>query len=367
MALFVLVFAMPNAAAQEGASVVILKFEQMDASAEIVRVLEASLAERIESHDDMYVKKGGEVTIGDLALTAGCDVSSIDCMKSLRDFVDADRVVFGSVQQSDNVYLFSMKMFDFAEGRYVAEMTDQTVEGDVSKVKKVIPALVDNFIYGDVGELVVEVTGADSPDLIFDGEKVGLAPTRLENLPLGEHVVTVKTAEGQEDTRTVVLRADEPVTVSFVFETETPVTTPDPKTDKSGDGPSAVPGWVSIGVGVAGLAVGGFGSFQVVQLENEFDDKVSPQIDPSTEAVRADADPASVEADADDIAQRAKTAEMMQWIGYGVGAVGLGVGTFFLIRAAGGGESNPSAQANRVEFGVAPTRGGLAASLQLRF
>lgn len=369
VALMGVLFALPNAAfAQDGASVVILKFEKMDASDEVVRVLEASLAEGIEAHDDMHVKKGGEVTIKDLALTAGCDTAEAECMESLRDFVDADRVVFGSVQASEDVYLFSMKMFDFAEGRYVAEVTDQTVEGDVSRVKKVIPALVDNFIYGDVGVVVVEVTGADSPDIIFDGEKVGLAPTRLENLPLGEHVVSVKTADGEEDTRTVVLRADEPVTVTFAFESDTSTNTKGLEPDSSGEGPSAVPGWVSIGIGVVGLAVGGFSSFQVVKAS---DDNAALAdegfVDPDTGGLIPGEKLAEGTDRADSIRTRGKTYQTLQYIGYGVGGVGVALGTVLLIRAMGGSEKDTSGAASNLDFGVAPSRDGVSATLRLRF
>lgn len=357
-------FALPaSAAAQEGAGVVIMKFERLDASDRVVQALDASLNDGIEAHPDMYVKRGGDATISDMAIAAGCAKPDEACLKTLRDFVDADRVVFGSVQASDAVHLFTMRMFDFAEGRFIAEVADQTIEGPSDRVVEILPAVVESFLYGDVGTLTVSVTGADAPDLIFDGAKIGLAPTTVENLPLGEHVVTLRTSDGAEQSQTVVLRHNAPVSLDFAFYGQN---TKKPEAS----GPSAVPGIVSITVGVLGVGLGVFSSLQVADAEADnqrladdgFVDPASgafTSADAAAQARAAGLDPTEID-------DRGKLYQNLQWVGYGVGAVGIGLGVFLLSRAMGGGEKETQATLP-FDFGVAPTRGGIATSLRLRF
>lgn len=373
MCMFIGLIVLPQTAlAQEDTSVIILEFERFDADGDIVGALKRELQEGIEAHDEMNVKPGGEMTIKDLAVSAGCEEPDVACMKTLRDFLDADRVVFGSVQRSDDVYLFSMKMFDFGEGRFVTELDDQTVQGSAVKVKQVLPAVVESFLYGDVGTLVVQTSGADSPEIVFDGQKIGVAPTTLENLPLGEHVITVKTAAGEEETRTVVLRYQEPVTLNFAFGA---AEAPDGAVDADG-APSAVPGWVSIGVGVVGLGVGIYASAQVQaapRKEEEFADEFLVPAGEGhafrSEAVAEGESSALALSDAlSDIQRRGETYEVVQWVGYGVGAAGLVVGGILLVRSMSGGEVAPQESAALpFDFQIAPTREGVAASLRLRF
>ncbi len=353
-------------AAQDRASVIVMKFEEFDAEPEVVAALGESLSAGISAHADMQVKGGPEMTIKDLTLTAGCGQPDEKCMQMLRDFIDADRVVFGSVQGSGDVHLFSMKMFDFADGRFINSVADQTIEGDVDHVREVLPAVVEGFLYGDVGTLTVEVVGAESPDLIFDGAKVGLAPTTLENLPLGEHVVSVRTTAGDEKSQRIVLRYNQPANVEFVFRGGMAQTKP----DKSASGRSIVPGVVSLGLGVIGVGVGAFSSLQVSGANSD-NEKLRDQgfvdsdagaftdSDAVAAAKSADLDPAAIK-------KRGETFQTIQWIGYGVGAVGIGVGLVLMIRAMGGEES-AATTALPFDFGIMPTADGAAASFRTSF
>lgn len=353
--------------AQDGASVMILKLENTDADPAVVSSLDETLRAKVDTHEEMQFKAGGELTVKDLAITAGCASPDETCMKMLRDFVDADRMIFGGVQASGDVYLFSLKMFDFSQSRFVAEITDQTVQGDVATVTEVIPALVDGFLYGNVGVLTVDVTGADSPELLFDGEKLGLAPTTLENLPLGQHVVTLKTSGGQEQSQTVVLERGQTETISFAFEPEAAVVAGGGT--EAGGGPSVVPGIVSLGLGVVGIAVGAYASLQV-QDANDKNEQLGPYVDTETGGfLSEDERDAAISAglDPSDIEKQGKTFQTVQWVGYGVGAIGLGLGTFLLVRALGSESAPAETAALPFDFGVVPTHRGVSASLRLRF
>lgn len=371
--MLVFILAVPiSAFAQDSASVVILKLERFDASDDLVDAVQRALERGIEAHGEMTVKDGGEMSIKEFALTAGCEEVNDECMKTLRDFVDADRVVFGSVQQSDDVSLFTLKMYDFAESRFVSEVTDQTVQGDISQIREVLPAVVENFLYGDVGILTVNVVGADGPELFFDGEKVGLAPTTLENLPLGEHVVSLKTADGEEQTEKVVLRAESPTTLEFQFG--------DAVTDPGGGGSeepvassgggSKVPGIVAIGVGVVGIGVGAFGAAQVSRANADYDALIANEafVDPDSNLFVDGQQDAARDAGLhpEDIDRRGKTFQTIEFIGFGVGAAGVITGVI-LLATSGGGESDTGSAKLPVDIQVAPTRGGIAASLGFRF
>ncbi len=352
------------AAAQE-ASVMTLKLESTNADPAVVSALEASLAETIEEHPEMTHAPGGEVTVTDLATTAGCVRPDETCMKIIRDFVDADRVVFGSVEGSGGVHEFDLKMFDFSSNRFVATLEDQSIQGSASEAAEIVPHLVDGFLYGTVGELVVEIDGEATPDVSIDGKKVGTAPATLQDLPLGQHVVTVRSGS-EEYTETVVLKRDEPATLSFRFAgaaASDPIVVEDGTTNP--EGPSLVPGIVALGIGAVGFGVAIVGGLQVLDAR-ESDEAYGSCIDGDADA-RVDLDCATDNGFDDflEVQRRGRTGQTLNLVGLGVGVVGVGLGTFLIIRALGADEGPQ--EARRFDFEIAPTRGGIATSVRLRF
>lgn len=349
--------------AQDEASVIILKLTRVDADDAVVAATQQALEERIEAHEALTFKSDAQVTVDELALTAGCASPDETCMKMLRDFVDADRVAFGKVQSSGDVHLFSMRMFDFAENRFVAEISDQTVEGPAADVVEIVPHVVDGFLYGNVGTLTVEVEGNAEPVLLFNGRKMGLAPTTLENLPLGQHVVTVRSG-AEERSETVLLTRDAPARVSFSL---TGATVADVDTGVADESrPSIVPAIVAYGIGAVGLAVGVYGGLQVQQAKDD-DDRYTACVNDTGTAV----DPACV-SDAglpaySDVESKGQTGEILSFVGFGVGAVGIGLGTFLLVRALGASDAAPETAALPFELGIFPHRRGVSTSLRLRF
>lgn len=366
-ALFVGLISFPMlASAQDGKSVVVMKFEAVDADPAVIQTVGESVVAAIEAHPEMDVKAGGDMTMKEMAVTAGCGEPDAECLAGLKDFVDADRVVFGSVRASSNEYLFTLRLFDFEQNAFIAESVEQSVVGGVDRASEVAPAIVDGLLYGDIGTLEVAIDGADEGDVLFDRISVGTAPGTLEGLALGEHEVTVRTSDGQEQSELVVLRRDETASVAFSFSAVTP-----PKGgEKSKDGgPSAVPGIVSIGLGVIGLGVGAFSSLQVSEA-NADNDRLGSDgfVDPNTGAFvssEAVAEAKAQNLDPKDIENRGKTFQNLQWVGYGVGAVGIGVGVFLLARSMGGSDKETSALP--FDFDVTPTRDGIAASLRTTF
>jgi hypothetical protein len=295
--------------------------------------LYSSIESSLSEVEGMKVASGGDITIGELAVTVGCKETKPACLTSLSSYVEGDRIVFGSVQRSEDVYLFSMKMFDFAEERFVEKMNEQTVQGNPEEVAEVIPALVDGFLHGEVGQLKVDVSGASNANVKFDGEVMGPAPTTLKNLPLGQHAVTVKPQGGEEKTKIVVLKRGEPATVAFNFDgSATPPA--GGVADKSG-GTSPVPGFVAGGVGLAGVALAVAGQVQVsnnVSRGNEIMSSNGNYVKPGYTGQ-----------DAQEVDDGIRTGNTLRVVGASVGAVGLGVGGYLLYRHfSSSPESDPS-------------------------
>ena len=352
-----------SAAFAEEVTVALMQFETTDADPTVVEAFMSTLQQEVANEEGVKITSSGEMAIKDLALAAGCGTIDADCMKALRDFVADDRVVFGSIQGSNAGHTFTVKMYDFAAGEFLAHVSDRTLAGEPPRVVELVTPLVQNVIYGDVGELEVAISGPDSAEVLINGSPYGTAPANLTDLPLGEHTVTVIGPAGDEQTETVVLNRGSVERVAFTL--DVPAVT---ETSKSG-GRSAAPGIVFLGIGVAGLGLGIFSSLQVDKAnadskkltESGFVDPVSGAFTSESavaEAKAADLDPEKIE-------NRGKTFQTLQYVGYGVGAVGVVTGVIFIVRAMG--KEKQPAQASRMNFGFAPTRGGFATSMRIDF
>lgn len=370
--------------------IVVLKFETFNTSTEVMDLFYRSINERIKVKPGSSMVAGGEVTLSELLLALGCDEGSPECLSSLSSMVNADQMIFGTVQRSENVHLFTLKLFDFKEKVFVRTIEDETIEGDVEKLKEGIPALVEALLYGDVGVVDINVDGAQSPDVFFDGEKVGKAPVQLTDLPLGEHVIKLRTINGNESTKRIILRQGSPSKLSFSFQE---ITDPNANLTAGNSSPLILPGWVSVGVGVAAL---GFGAYNYMTL-SDLEDQASAAYK-NTRAVDPD-DRSKIESDINSRQDEMNSAYTRMNIGLSVGIAGVVLGTGLLVYGyTSGGEDeatqtappsegatlqpgqqpSPSAAAvmthqdlrpdtKQLRLGVAPTQGGAALSVDYRF
>ncbi|MEZ4460367.1 MAG: hypothetical protein R3E66_11705 [bacterium] len=344
-------------AQKSGASVVILKFDRFNVPDDIMATFDKELSRAVEENDETYVKPGGELTIQDLALTAGCESPTVDCLSGLRDLVDADQIIFGSVQRSDDVFLFTIRNFDFGEGDFIREVNDQTVKGTNDEVREAIPAIVENFIFGPVGKLEVTLSGVKSAELFINGEKMGVAPTTLENLPLGEHVVMVRSDDGKEESQTVILRHNAMETLSFDLDSASPVS-------DSGERMSPAIGWAVVGVGLAAIGFGVYETLEVGRVDDDFDALCAREGN-VCEGSNAALKDAATAAEADDLKSQGSTAKTLQLVGFSVGGAAALVGGYLLYKAYSGADEE--AAASNMRFGVSPTADGAAASFQANF
>ncbi len=327
-----------------GASVVILKFETFNAEQAVMDDFYVAMHDAIEGHPEMRVAPGGDVTINDLILTLGCESANTECLKGLSDFVDGDRIVYGSVQHSEDVYLFSLKMFDFAKGEFIREVSDETIEGDADQVKQGVRPVIAGFLYGDVGKLDVAVNGASDAEIFFDGEKLGVAPTTLDGLPLGEHAVSVRTSDGQKKSKKVMLHRGKMSKVQFNFDGASGSEVEEPAVASSKN--YAVPGWAAVGVGTVGLIAGTIGTVQLGSYDSEAESMIcGDALCPSASTDRAN----KLQSDMD-------SAFTMSVVGYSVAAVGLAAGGYLLYEAyAGSGAESAPEQPEADETDIEPS------------
>lgn len=360
--------------AKSGTSTVVLQFKTREVSDEVMDVFYSAVNDGINNFEGTHVVSGGEVTIDELIVTVGCDSPDPDCLAGLNQYVDANRMVFGSVQRSDDVYLFSLKMFDFAEERFVTQVEETTVEGDVSTVKEAIPAVVDRFLYGDIGTAKVDVQGADGANVLFDGQKMGPAPTTLENLPLGQHAVTVET-ESEEETKMVLLERGEEVEVQFDFGEAEPAATAEGPTEgettTSGGGEksgSPVLGFAVTGAGVAAAIVGVVGQVQASSASSELQGIVCGSGEGRYLCPDESYDDAAALTDrVDRLDSQVRTGNALMVAGYSVGVAAMGVGSFLLINHYASGAEREPAGSTAKRLRIQPRRGGLELGISLDF
>ena len=343
----------------EGTSTVILQFDTTNVSQDILDTFYMSLNKMINGHPEMHVVSGGEVTLQELSVTVGCDELDPACLTSLQEYVSAERMVFGTIQRSGDVHLFTLKLFDFSEETFVRTVDERTIEGDTSVLERAIPAVVENFLYGDVGRLKVDAGNAERPTVYFDGEKMGPAPVQLNKLPLGQHAVRIETADGREKTEFVMLRKGSTRRLEFEFEEAV---------EEPGDGEGSPALGLSVaGVGVAGLAVGIIGSAQNAKFRNQADQLRCPgggrACSPSGQNLTTEE--VALKAEQTDI--KVRSTAMLSTVGYSVGAAGLGVGGYLLYRhftGRRGVEKEPTA-ADTVR--VTPRKDGVSVGLSVDF
>jgi hypothetical protein len=353
---------------KQGAGTVIMKFEKLEADQKVMDTFYRTLNDQINQSDEMHIVSGGEATIEDMLLMtgAGCKTPKPQCLKPLASYVSGQRIVFGSIQRTENIYLFSMKMFDFVEERIVREVQQQTVEGDVETVEQAIPGIVEGFLYGDVGTVGIEVAGADDTTVKFDGQTMGPAPTTLKNMPLGQHAVTVETGDGKKQTKMVILRRGEPADLTFDFRpegAETPKEGDQPPEPAPRAGISPVPGFISAGVGLVGVGVGLFSHFRLGKLDQEAS-QATCTLDGGSTAVCQSGRLSQGSPSAQQKAMNSSAT--MRIIGLSVGGVGIAAGSYLLFRAY---SNNPESGAKQALDGVSitPRRKGVSVGWSTQF
>lgn len=344
----------------EELQVVLLKLMSVDAAEPIVEYLSQTIEQAIDAHPKLKVGAQVDTSINEMVLVLGCEASSAQCLSGLSDFVEGDQIVFGSIRQADGVYLISLKQFDFASGTFLSEVIDETVEGDPDTIKAEMGRIVDSLIYQNSGVLEIAANGASSAQAYFNDQKVGSVPTKLEGLPLGEHTVTVETADGRRESRQVTLNRGKVAKVVINFEDPGALAVDDSAGDSSA---YLVPGWASVGIGTVGLVAGIIATVQLSSYSSEADSMIcGSALCPNSSASQANR-----------LQSNMDTAYTMSIVGYSVAALGLAVGGYFLYNGyadtpeQGRPMAGDHADDSQVRFNFSPHADGASVGLGFDF
>lgn len=335
---------------------VVLKFETFDIKKDTMDFFYKELKTALLKHDDMLEAKGVHVTLNEILVTVGCDEGE-NCLPEIKDFIKGQRIIYGSVSQSENVYVFTIKIYDFSRNKFIRIVEDQPVQGGKDALKKAIPALLEEVFYGTVGEVSITVQGTKEANIFFDGEPAGTAPTTLKSLSLGTHTVMIRSQEGQEQTKTVVLRKGEHTNIVFQFGETTLAPLP-----LKAESHLTMPGVVSLAVGVLGTSLGVFSMLRL----NALNDQAKLLYGDKTVLSPKDLDAAQQHDRDDDVAYTGMI------LGYSVGAVGLLAGSAMLIlpslmHSESSSSSKKYSSKNTASFNILPTSTSLHIDVRFAF
>jgi hypothetical protein len=335
----------------------VLRFDTDGIDGALAEDIHDAVVEVIDGHGDMRVTERPEVTLSEFTLTVGCDSRDPSCLSSLAPYTDASRLVFGTLTARDDLYRVDLGIFDLRKGRMVYRMQNQTARGDSDIARKAVPALVEGMLYGEVGTIEVKVRGGNGARVAFDGEFRGPAPTVLQNLPLGQHTVSVTTGDGATKSKVVLLTRHGKTRVFFDFG-RTNATEPD---QPSSESMSLAPGLVVGAAGLGGIALGIVSNIQL----NNLDAEANAAIQESSDGAYIDRSQLeSADGDPETHVRMTRSASVRAAVGYSVGAVGFAVGTFLLYRAID--SETPTARQTGKTLQVAPSVGPRTVGMQLR-
>lgn len=351
------------AQASDADQVVIVDFDTTDVDGPIMDDLYGHLRRYVSDDASMQVSETGDISMSDLVLMAGCDPSEPACLAMLGDFVDGDRLLFGSVEQRDGTLTISMTLFDFEDVRVSREISEQTVRLGTNWFGEALEGVVEHFMFGKTASLTVTLSDEPEARLRVNGESVGTGSMTVDEVAPGEVVVMAMAPDGSEQTRRLALRhqQEEEVEISFDESVDSDIDAP-PVAHPGESGPSLVPGIAVSGVGVASLIFGFVANSSLSSTEDDANDLVTQGLQDSSDAARA----GELQSDMD----RANT---MRFIGWSGGVVGLGAGGFLLVRAlmaqpsSAGSASATLSDERTLDFDVGATSDGVNAGIRFDF
>ncbi|TXD37702.1 hypothetical protein FRC98_08420 [Lujinxingia vulgaris] len=343
--------ALPQAYAQDApdapAEVVVLRFANSEVDQAVMDRFYTELHDALEATEEMTLAPGGEVTIDDLVMMGGCSTPDAACLAGLQDFVAGERLVYGSIQRSEDVHMFSMYLFDFKTGEFLQRIEEKTLRGDDAWVARGLPAVVEHFVWGESAEVQVEVGGGADVEVRLDGEAVGQGSQTLKDVAPGEAVISARSEDGEQLIERVILRRGENPAVYFTFENAIDEA---PAVASSG---SLLPGVGLAALGVAGVVVGVVGQSQLGGLEADAEALV---------AGRSAISPGQVSR-AEELQSQMDRAHTMRVIGFSAGGLALAAGGYLIVRALGAADD----ERDGLSWDVGVNADSVGASVRLDF
>ncbi|MCA9593285.1 MAG: hypothetical protein KC776_08235 [Myxococcales bacterium] len=267
------------------------------------------------------------------------------------------QVRFHIARCKENLGRLNEALGDYRLAEYEAGQASAKELPEITKAREALEARIPKLVISR-GE------GAESARIELDGVELGEAKIGQEvSVDPGPHRIVAKLPKGQFE-ENVTLGEGESKTVDLVApENLTPTTNTGPVTDPDvppvedkgvkveKKGGSALP-WIIGGVGVVGLAAGGYFFIKKNDAQSQLDD-----------VCRGDVCPKSKQSLQDDGKQYAT----LTTVGLGVGVVGIGVATVMLLSSGGSDEPAKEQSKKGVRVDVASTSSYTGVNLVGRF
>ena len=280
------------------------------------------------------LSEGTESSVSDMALMLGCLDIDTECLSFVADSLEADKVIIGSIDANDRLYLVQLKEFDKATSAFVNDVSF-SVNGTEETFTAEMDLLVKRFVYGDFGTLVI-TTSQEGVVLSVDDEPVeGPSPIKLEKLIFGTHTVKGKKEGFQNFQQEVVIKINEEVQLTVELlpgESKEPeLTDPKPSSGRLWT-------WVSLGTGVAAVAGAVVFSVMANNTENDLNDETGKGVFDPTKA--------------ESLQDSGKNQALIANILYGAGGVFVALGVVLFFVEGGDSEVKTEEQTSGFNFDV---------------
>jgi hypothetical protein len=122
------------------------------------------------------------------------DCNAQSCLAELAGAVDADRVVYGSVEQLGRGYFLIISEIDARSVTPVARAQRRLLDPSPDRLAAEVPGIVDELLRGGSATAttgVLIVTADDQVEIVVGGRGVGGAPAVVDDAPVGDVKVVI--------------------------------------------------------------------------------------------------------------------------------------------------------------------------------
>ncbi len=323
----------------------------------------------------------------EVKLVFSCPDEAPPCMTQAAQSIGATKLIFGNLQPvGTDAYLVTLKLLDASKGVVEGWSSEQISKAQATPVALRGPAQKwFAALTGQAPPATIKVTGGVvGANVWLDGIQAGvLGPDglTLASVPDGPHEVVVSkagyekferrvtVAQGSTETITVELRAIERAAESATAPAVEPLApaAPELAPPTSASSPnqgSRIAAWALVGLGLVGVGVGVYSSYQIGVVNSNLDPhRRYPCATNGEIACSADGKERLGPRTADEQRyvesqqDRGDTFTTWQWVGYGVGGALLATSAIFFYRGYFASSSASSSNDHRSNLIVMPTVG----------
>lgn len=280
----------------------------------------------------------------------------------MQDIVESDLLIFARISESESgSTVISARVFNFEEAEFIGEIKQVEYKDETQ-----LNELIRFMLFGAGADLFIDAGEREDVEVFVDGKSYGFAPVTITTLSAGTHNVLLRSATGEEQKEEIKLGTEEPVQVNVELGGVPEV--------RGTSFTKMLPGIGLMVVGAAGLGFGIMQSREIQALNKDLSTIEGKYPDIFREDKTVNKAPASrPQGETDSIILEWKDTQnrsadsqagVLQYVGYGVGALGLISGGYLLYHAMGA-EGFTTESDIDLSFNPSPTEP--EASLRIRF